>query len=229
MKNLTNFEIHPCYSRFKGVHLGLYGKLRTTKLEMEETWGAMVTGVNSTQREQMPVETTCLSPTSKLLMTNQGTREQEGSPLQQEMKLYETYDSPSRSADICQWWKMYETTFPMLARMAKMILAIPASSAMSERVFSAGSRTVTCYRGNLAPAKVEEMVGIKANRAKVELFKSVTSYKIDEKEEEAVDVFDLIGVSVEEGVVDDLEEGLGNADYEDLEDLVEHDEEGDDE
>ena len=128
------------------MHLGLYGKLRSTKLEMEERWGAMVTGVVGLQQEQMPVETTCLSPTSKLLMTNQGAREQEGSPLQQEMKLYETYDSPSRSADICQWWKMYESTFPMLARMARMILAIPASSAKSERVFSVGSPTVTCSR-----------------------------------------------------------------------------------
>ena len=188
----------------------------------------MLTGVVSLQQEAMPVETSCLSPTSKLLMTNQGAREQEGSPLQQEMKLYETYDSPSRSADICQWWKMYEATFPILARLARLVLAIPASSAKSERVFSVGSRTVTCSRGNLAPNKVEELVVIKENRSKVELFKSGTSYKIDEKEEEveAEDAFNLIDVAVEEGQrvgSDDLEEDLGPVEYEDLEDWPEND------
>ena len=45
-----------------------------------------------------------------------------------------------------------------------------------------------------------------------------------------MDVFDLIDVAGEEGkVVDNLEEGLGPVDYEDLEDLLEHDEEGDEE
>ena len=61
----------------------------------------------------------------------------------------------------------------------------------------------------------------------MELFKSVTSYKIDEKEEEEEeDALNLIGVAVEEGQradVDDLEEVLGPVEYEDFEDWPEND------
>ena len=46
-----------------------------------------------------------------------------------EMRLFEATDSPGRPCDILQWWKMFEPNFPMLAKSAKMIFAIPASSA----------------------------------------------------------------------------------------------------
>ena len=65
---------------------------------------------------------------------------------------------------------------------------------------------------------------IKENRTKVELFKSVTSYKIDEKEE-AEDVFNLVGVTVEQGQRvddDDIEEDLEPVEYEDLKEWPEH-------
>ena len=68
------------------------------------------------------------------------------------------------------------------------------------------------------------MVVIKENRTKVELFKSVTSYKIDEKEV-AEDVFNLVGVAVEQGQRvddDDIEEDLEPVEYEDLEEWPEH-------
>ena len=65
---------------------------------------------------------------------------------------------------------------------------------------------------------------IKENRTKVELFKSVTSYKIDEKEV-VEDVFTLVGVAVEQGQRvddDDIEEDLEPVEYEDLEEWPEH-------
>ena len=66
---------------------------------------------------------------------------------------------------------------------------------------------------------------IKENRTMVELFQSVTSYKIDEKEV-AEDVFNLVGVAVEQGQRvddDDIEEDLELVEYEDLEEWLEHD------
>ena len=66
---------------------------------------------------------------------------------------------------------------------------------------------------------------IKENRTKVELFKSSTSYKKDEKEV-AEDVFNLVGVAVERGHRvddDDIEQDLEPVEYEDLEEWLEHD------
>ncbi|KAL2923983.1 putative AC transposase, partial [Bienertia sinuspersici] len=43
---------------------------------------------------------------------------------------------------IIQWWKNHSSKFPVLARIAKDILAIPASTIASESTFSAGRRVL---------------------------------------------------------------------------------------
>ena len=43
---------------------------------------------------------------------------------------------------VLDWWKTHETVLPILAKVAKKVLTVPASSAKSERVFSTG-RNVT--------------------------------------------------------------------------------------
>ena len=40
------------------------------------------------------------------------------------------------SLDPLEWWKMHNTQLPTIAKLARKYLAIPASSAPSERVFS---------------------------------------------------------------------------------------------
>ena len=52
-----------------------------------------------------------------------------------------------------------------------MVLAISASSAKSERVFSTGGNIVTVKRTRLNPKKVEELIIIKENKVNVEYFK----------------------------------------------------------
>ena len=51
------------------------------------------------------------------------------------------------------------------------VLAIPSSSAKSERVFSVGGNLVTAKRGRLAASKVEDLIVIKENLEKVNEFK----------------------------------------------------------
>ena len=129
------------------------------------------------------------------------------------MKLYKTFECPARKADICVWWSMYEHKLPQLARIARMILAIPASSAKSERVFSVGSRTVTALRGNLAPKKVEELIVIKENMVKIREFKENTSYKLPRVEE---DPFSLVVTSTRPSVMAEEEDDIEMVDYEDM-------------
>ena len=54
--------------------------------------------------------------------------------------------------------------------LAKKILAIPASSAKSERVFNTGGNTVTAKSNRSAPKNFENLIKIKENVSKVEDF-----------------------------------------------------------
>ncbi len=47
------------------------------------------------------------------------------------------------------WWKANQGLYPILARLAKIYLAIPASSAPSERVFSVASRLISSKRTSM--------------------------------------------------------------------------------
>ena len=41
------------------------------------------------------------------------------------------------------WWRIHEPRFPLLAALSRRILCIPATSASSERVFSAAGLTIS--------------------------------------------------------------------------------------
>ena len=63
------------------------------------------------------------------------------------------------------WWKVNEKNFAVLSKLAKYFLGIPASSATSERIFSAGGLTVSHLRCTLDDEKVEEAkLGINETR-----------------------------------------------------------------
>ncbi|XP_076832817.1 E3 SUMO-protein ligase ZBED1-like [Brachyhypopomus gauderio] len=65
--------------------------------------------------------------------------------------------------DPLAWWKVHKITFPQLCSMARKYLCVPATSAPSERLFSAGGNIVTCTRSSLKPAKVDMMVFLAKN------------------------------------------------------------------
>lgn len=57
-----------------------------------------------------------------------------------------------------EWWKMNNKRFPNLAKLARKFLCIPASSASSERVFSAAGQVIAKKRARLDPTLVADMV-----------------------------------------------------------------------
>ena len=61
-------------------------------------------------------------------------------------------------ADPLEWWRQRETKFPILVKLAKRILIIPATSAPSERVFSNAGITISNDRANLLPEKAEMLI-----------------------------------------------------------------------
>ena len=180
--------------RFKGIHLSLVAKLGPTKQRMEERWG--VQDVPVLEGVQVAADLS-LSPTSKLLMGRRETLQQEGSALEREMVNYEKrFGNPGRNADILTWWKLNQEELPLLSKIARTVLSIPASSAKSERVFSTGGNVVTAKRSRLLPSKAEDLIILKENRSKVEEFKKYTKLKIDDED---ADAFGKIKVQIIEG------------------------------
>ncbi|KAK2408991.1 zinc finger BED domain-containing protein RICESLEEPER [Trifolium repens] len=60
--------------------------------------------------------------------------------------------------DILGWWKANSTRYPILASIAREVLAIPATTVASESAFSTGGRVVGDYRTCLTPKMVEALV-----------------------------------------------------------------------
>ena len=96
------------------------------------------------------------------------------SPIEKEVKKFESLSEASKDDDILKWWKFYSEGLPILSSVARAILAIPAStcSAKSERVFSTSGNTVTTKRTNLDPDKVEDLVTIACNLELLQEFES---------------------------------------------------------
>ena len=85
-----------------------------------------------------------------------------------EFQRYLQTKDPPKTCSRLEWWDSHKTEFPLLANCARHILAIPASSATSERFFSAGGLMVSSKRTNLAEDTVEDLLMIKLNLEKVE-------------------------------------------------------------
>ena len=104
-----------------------------------------------------------LSPTSKLLKQARVRRsEYSASKFKVEMEKYESYTFAPRNSNILYWWKTNKIMLPLLAKIACTIVAIPSSSAKSERVFR--GNILTAKRCRLGPKKVEELIVISENK-----------------------------------------------------------------
>jgi hypothetical protein len=73
-----------------------------------------------------------------------------------------TYQQLSYEADpnfnTLAWWKVNKQHFPYLAAIARLALAVPATSAPSERVFSVAGLIVNKARNNLQEVNVGMLV-----------------------------------------------------------------------
>lgn len=66
--------------------------------------------------------------------------------------------SKDTNLDILKWWKDHEKEYPKLSILCAFYLSIPASSASSEREFSAAGLTINEQRTNLNPETLESIL-----------------------------------------------------------------------
>ena len=62
------------------------------------------------------------------------------------------------------WWKLNHKSYPIIWELAKRILSIPATSAPSERVFSAAANVVNKKRVRLDPDTVNLLIYLRGNK-----------------------------------------------------------------
>ncbi|KAK9951399.1 hypothetical protein M0R45_006841 [Rubus argutus] len=63
--------------------------------------------------------------------------------------------------NILNWWKINSAKLPTLAKMARDILAVPATTVASEAAFSVGGRVIDESRASMLPETVEALVTTK--------------------------------------------------------------------
>ncbi|XP_071702143.1 uncharacterized protein [Rutidosis leptorrhynchoides] len=104
----------------------------------------------------------------------------------------------SPTFDILKWWKQNEERFPIVARMARDILAIQISSVASESAFSVGGRVLDPYRTRLSPQIVEALICTKdwVNKSTKPIF-----------EDEVIDNDDDIAIEMEEPIKEQNKKG----------------------
>ena len=67
--------------------------------------------------------------------------------------------------NILLWWKLKGApTFPIMSRVARLVLCIPASNSKSESNFSDAGNTLTKKRSGLKPTIVNDLLFVRSNQ-----------------------------------------------------------------
>ena len=85
----------------------------------------------------------------------------EANPSKSELLIYldeMNVNLADKEFDLLSWWKVNSHRFPVVSRMEKKFLTVPATSVSSESTFSTGGRTLDDYRSSLSPSMVEALV-----------------------------------------------------------------------
>ncbi|GKV51971.1 hypothetical protein SLEP1_g58582 [Rubroshorea leprosula] len=75
-----------------------------------------------------------------------------------EKYLAEDLEDENKNIDVLQWWKMNEHRFPVLATMARDVLAVPISIVTSELAFSTGGRVLDAFQSSLTPRMAQALI-----------------------------------------------------------------------
>ena len=75
-----------------------------------------------------------------------------------EYYLSDRHEKLDPTFDILRWWKQNGFKYPIVARMAKDVLAVQMSTVASESAFSTGGRILDSFRSSLSPRMVEALI-----------------------------------------------------------------------
>lgn len=81
----------------------------------------------------------------------------------QELERYKLESCINRNDEPLTWWRNSSLRFPLLSKLAKQYLCIPATSAASERAFSSSGNIATHRRSTLSSEMVQSLVFLHHN------------------------------------------------------------------
>jgi len=67
------------------------------------------------------------------------------------------------AVDPLEWWQTQTETYRRLSQLARAVLAMPATSAPAERIFSAAGVVLNCKRSSLSPHVVDKVIFVYEN------------------------------------------------------------------
>jgi KRAB domain-containing zinc finger protein len=102
--------------------------------------------------------------------------------IEHEIQIYQEVAETTTDVyvNIIEYWKRQQELLPRLASVAREILSIPATSASSERCFSAAGNVVTAERTLLDSERAEELIFIHNNYST--LSKIVKRWRLQESD-----------------------------------------------
>ncbi|KAH9801067.1 BED-type domain-containing protein [Citrus sinensis] len=98
--------------------------------------------------------------------------------------------------DVLQWWKMNKGKYPILAEMAKDLLAVPVTTVASESAFSTGGRTLSPHRSRLHPDTLKAIMCSQhwlwatSNRGGVPEEEIFTGEELKDEDEDGLQILD---------------------------------------
>jgi hypothetical protein len=72
--------------------------------------------------------------------------------------LMDGCESTTQDFDLLTWWKNNAHRYPILAEVARDVLAMPIFTVASESAFSTGGRILDQFRSSLSPLTIEALV-----------------------------------------------------------------------
>ncbi len=72
--------------------------------------------------------------------------------------------SNEEAVDCLEIWRVHDKDFPRLKQVAMRVFAVPASSALVERVFSQGGLIMRPHRSRLGAKTLSNLIFLKCNQ-----------------------------------------------------------------
>ncbi|XP_065197184.1 zinc finger BED domain-containing protein 4-like [Sycon ciliatum] len=85
--------------------------------------------------------------------------------VERELEVYFSETTAPPATNPLKWWCVNEDRLPHLAKVAKAILCVPATSVPSERVFSAAGHIVSKRRAGLSEESVDALIFLQQNKS----------------------------------------------------------------
>jgi hypothetical protein len=92
--------------------------------------------------------------------------------------LIDHRDNDQNLQDPLPWWRSRIAKYPLLSEVARRVLAIPATSAASERMFSTAGLTISKHRSNLNGTTAALLIWLRQAWDVVELMKAFKKGKV---------------------------------------------------